>query len=121
MRRHSPLSSIALLALLVALLMRAGIPAGYMLASADGMPRIVPCDGIAPVAAHHNGHHDKHDRSPETPCAFALVAPPFMPGGTPALAPPPAAPSLLAAAATVAAAPRPRAILPPPATGPPSA
>lgn len=111
-----------MLALLLALLLRAGIPAGYMLAPSDGLPRIVPCPGTAPATPrHHGGRHDQQGKQSEIPCAFALVAPPALPGATPLLAPAPAPSALVAPAAADADAPRPRAILPPPATGPPSA
>lgn len=118
--RHTGLPPLALLALLMALLLRAGIPAGYMLAPVDGAPRIVPCSGIAPVVPHHGGHHDHAPRT-EAPCAFALVAPPALPDLPPLLAPPAPVPALVAPAAAETAAMRPRATLPPPATGPPAA
>lgn len=110
-----------LLALLLALLFRAAIPAGYMLAPVDGVPQIVPCTGTGPAMHHHRGGHDGHGQTSETPCAFAMVAPPALPGEPPLLAPPPPAPQLLAADAAATLAPRLRAVLPPPATGPPGA
>jgi hypothetical protein len=114
--------SFALLALLMALLARAGIPAGYMLAPVDGLLRIVPCTGTAPAVSHrHSDSHGQPGKAPEVPCAFALVAPPALPGAPPLLAPPPPAPALIAAATAEGAGPRLRAVLPPPATGPPSA
>jgi hypothetical protein len=113
--------SFALLALLTALLMRAAIPAGYMLAPADGLPQIVPCTGTGPAMPHHGGGHDRHNQGSETPCAFASVAPPALPDAPPLLAPPPAAPLPFAAITAETLAPRLRAILPPPATGPPAA
>jgi len=113
--------SFALLALLAALLMRAAIPAGYMLVPADGLPQIVPCTGTGPAMPHHGGGHDRHDRNSETPCAFASVAPPALPAAPPLLAPPPATPLPFTADAAETLAPRLRAILPPPATGPPAA
>jgi hypothetical protein len=119
MRRHFPLPPLALLALLAALLLRAGIPAGYMLAPADGLPRVVPCPGTAPAMPHHHG--GQHGQRAEVPCAFALVTPPALPGAPLLLAPPPPAAALVALAAAETAGPRPRATLPPPATGPPSA
>lgn len=109
----------AVLALLVALLLRAGIPAGYMLAPADGLPRIVPCPGTAPAMPHHHG--GRHGQGAEVPCAFALMAPPALPGAPLLLVPPPAPSALPALAAAETTAPRPRAVLHPPATGPPSA
>jgi hypothetical protein len=111
-----------MLALLLALLLRAGIPAGYMLAPGDALPRIVPCDGFAPATPHHHGSkHDRHGKNSEVPCAFALVAPPALPGTPPVLVPPQPTTALIAFAPTDTAAPRLRVILPPPATGPPSA
>ena len=112
--------SFALLALLTALLMRAAIPAGYMLAPADGLPRIVPCPGFASAMPHHGGGRERHDRGSDVPCAFATVAPPALPGEPPLVAPPPAMPPSFAAAEAETLAPRLRAILPPPATGPPA-
>jgi hypothetical protein len=119
MRRHASLPPLALLALLVALLLRAGIPAGYMLASADGLPHIVPCPGSAPAMPHHHG--GPHGERADVPCAFALVTPPALPGTPLMVAPPAAAAALVAPAAAETAAPRLRAVLRPPATGPPSA
>jgi hypothetical protein len=111
-----------MLALLLALLVRAGIPAGYMLAPGDALPRIVPCDGFAPATPHHHGaKHDSHGKNSEAPCAFALVAPPALPETPPLLVPPQPTPGLLAPTNAGLAAPHLRAILPPPATGPPSA
>jgi hypothetical protein len=111
-----------MVALLVALLLRAGIPAGYMLAPGDALPRIVPCDGFAPATPHHHsGGHEQHGKSSEVPCAFALVALPDLPGTPPLLVPPQPLSALVAPAAGDTAAPHLRAILPPPATGPPSA
>jgi hypothetical protein len=110
-----------MLALLLALLLRAGIPAGYMLAPGGALPRIVPCDGFAPATPHHHGGHEQHGKSAQVPCAFALVAPPALPDAPPLLVPPQRVSVLVAPAAADAAAPHLRAILPPPATGPPSA
>ena len=118
-RRHVQPQTLALLALLMALLLRAGIPAGYMLAPVDGAPRIVPCSGYAPVMPHHEGHH--HAPGSEVPCAFAMAAPPALPDASPVLLPPMVVPPSGPALAADVAAPRPRAALPPPAIGPPSA
>jgi len=110
------------LALLLALLLRAGIPAGYMLAPGDALPRIVPCDGFAPATPHHHrGGHEQHGKGAQVPCAFALVAPPALPDTPPLLVPPQPVPALIARTAAEDAAPHLRAILPPPARGPPPA
>jgi hypothetical protein len=118
-RRQVQLPSLAMLALLMALLLRAAIPAGYMLAPVDGEPRIVPCSGIAPAISHHGGHH--HGPGTEVPCAFALVAPPALPDVPPLLAPPPPLPALAPPPAAGAIAPYSRIAFLPPATGPPAA
>jgi len=109
----------ALIALLLALLVRAGIPTGYMLAPGDGLPRIVPCAGIAPKPDHRR--HRSGDRSGETPCPFAVVVHAGLPGAPPSLAPapPPFAPRFVPVAR--AGSPRLPASLRPPATGPPFA
>ena len=117
-RHHVRLPTPVLLALLLGLLLRAVIPAGFMPAPGEGLPRLVPCTGMTPAMSHHPGDHHPGN---ELPCAFALVAPPALPGTGPALVPPPALPALRAPTAFEGTAPRPRAILPPPATGPPPA
>jgi hypothetical protein len=119
--RPTRVPAFASLALLLALLLRAAIPAGYMLAPTDGLPQIIPCTGTGPAVHHHGGSHRSHDRTAETPCAFAMVAPPDLPGAPPLPTPPPAVGLLLATIAAETVPPRLRAILPPPATGPPAA
>lgn len=109
----------ALIALLLALLVRAGIPAGYMLEPGDGLPRIVPCAGTAPAAVH--GHHQDRGQADRTPCPFAVLVHSGLPGAPPLLAPaPPPFPPAFAPAAA-ADSPRLPASLRPPATGPPFA
>ncbi len=107
----------ALIALLLALLIRAGIPAGYMLAPGDGLPRIVPCAGTVP-APDHRRHQGQAD---QTPCPFAVVAHAGLPDTPPSLAPPPPPFMPFFAPATRADPPRLPASLRPPATGPPFA
>jgi hypothetical protein len=103
--------------LLLALLLRAGIPAGYMLAPGGGLPRIVPCTGVA-APSHRRGHQKRSDR---TPCAFAVIAEAASPATPPPLAAAPAPfPPVLAPALATGPARLP-ASLRPPATGPPSA
>ena len=109
-----------LLALLFALLLRAGVPAGYMIAPTDGGLRIVPCSGVAPLLPHQGGHRHRAPAG-ELPCAFALTAPPALPEAPPILAPPPVFAAAMPVPPLAAANPRPSAILHPPATGPPFA
>ena len=109
----------ALIVLLLALLVRAGIPAGYMLAPGGGPVRIVPCAGTAAPAGHDD--HQGRGQADRTPCPFAMVVHPGLPGAPPVLAPPP--PLFPPAFAPAAGADPPRlpASLRPPATGPPFA
>lgn len=109
----------ALIVLLLALLVRAGIPAGYMLAPGDGPVRIVPCAGIVPPAGH--GDHQGRDQADRTPCPFAVVAHPGLPGAPLVLAPAPPLFTPVFAPAASADPPRLPASLRPPATGPPFA
>ena len=109
----------ALILLLLALLVRAGTPAGYMLAPGDGLPRIVPCAGTAPAADH--GGHQGRGQADQTPCPFALVVPSGLPAAPPVLAPPPPLFPPVFAPAAGADPPRLPASLRPPATGPPFA
>jgi hypothetical protein len=117
--------------LLCALLLRAGIPTGMMLVSAEGGPRLVPCPstwGVAAAApaAHHGGHHgarqqpDHDHKGQEPPCPFGVLLFPGMPPAPPAFAlrMPEPAPVPAFAVATQAPA-RPPDHLHPPATGPP--
>lgn len=117
--------------LLCALLLRAGIPTGMMLVSAEGGPRLVPCPSawslpVAAPAAHHGGHHgarqqpDHDHQGQEPPCPFGVLLFPGMPSAPPALAMRMPAPQPLPARAIAAqAAPRRAFYLHPPATGPP--
>ena len=103
--------------LLLALLLRAGIPAGYMLAPGEGLPRIVPCSGVAANPSH--GHH--RNRNEQTPCAFATIAQAAAPGTPPSIAaaPTPFPPAF--APRTMTQSPQLPDSLRPPATGPPAA
>jgi hypothetical protein len=117
--------------LLCALLLRAGIPTGMMLVSAEGGPRLVPCPSAwslpaAAPAAHHGGHHagprqpDHDHKGQEPPCPFGVLLFPAMPSAPPALAIRMPEPAPLPALAIAGQAPPPRAArLHPPATGPP--
>jgi hypothetical protein len=117
MKMRVTASRSAPIVLLLALLLRAGIPAGYMLAPGGALPRIVPCSGVAANSRH--GHHG--NRSDQTPCAFAVVAQAASPGAPPLIAPalrsfpPPFVPRARQAS------PRLPDSLRPPTTGPPSA
>jgi hypothetical protein len=107
------------LALLLVLLLRAGLPDGFMVAPApDGAARIVPCPGVAMPM-----HQDQHDPGAghEIPCAFALVAPPAMPNGPIMVSPLPPPAQVYAAVARHGAIPPAATKLGPPATGPPAA
>jgi hypothetical protein len=117
--------------LLCALLLRAGVPTGMMLVSAEGGPRLVPCPsswGIPAVApaSHHGGHRDArpqpdHEhKGQEPPCPFGVLLFPGTPPAPPALALRiPEAASLPALAVAARALPHRAVRLHPPATGPP--
>jgi hypothetical protein len=116
--------------LLLALLLRAAIPAGMMLAPAPaaGLPRIVPCPGTIPAlgaTSHHGaGHHAPDDRQPgpaPSPCPFAVLSLAAAPPAPLVLAAPPMPPPVPAAPKPVWHVPEPdAAALLPPATGPPA-
>jgi hypothetical protein len=117
--------------LLCALLLRAGIPTGMMLVSAEDGPRLVPCPSawgvpVAAPAAHHGGHHgaprqpDHDHKGQEAPCPFGVLLFPGMPSAPPALAVRMSEPQPLPALAVATQAmPRRAPHLYPPATGPP--
>jgi hypothetical protein len=117
--------------LLAALLLRAGMPTGMMLVSAEGGPRLVPCPSAWPAlaaapAAHHGGHHGapgqpEHDhKAQEPPCPFGVLLFPGTPPAPPALAMRMPEPAPLPAVAVAAQVPARRfSHLQPPATGPP--
>jgi hypothetical protein len=107
--------------LFCALLLRALVPAGFMIgASASGSPALIVCPDAAPQIAMHGGHHQKAPgKHRESPCPFGVL-------GAPALPP---TPSVLAAAVPMVPPPAPAfvsrsikaslAAPPPPSTGPP--
>jgi hypothetical protein len=123
----------ALALVVLALLLRAGIPAGYMIGTgADGAAGLILCPGTAdasdmamamPMAMPMTAPHGSHDApmKSEMPCPFAAIALPALPAAPPILAiagippmPAPAAAWLPTFLAPQAAAP------PPPSTGPPA-
>lgn len=117
--RHWPAFAFVLLALLL----RAAIPAGYMLGTdASGAVVVQPCPGQATVLPmrHGAGHHD-HGPKSEMPCPFGVLGAPAMPSAPP-----------VHAAESMAAVPAPISVLVParlppgpaaprpPSTGPPA-
>lgn len=117
--------------LLFALLLRAGIPTGMMLAAGEGGPRIVPCPSALPALAaapfahegHQSGHaQPRHDHNaPEPPpCPFGVLLFPALPSAPPMLAlrapEPVPVPAPIRAAGSLPGGP---GHLRPPATGPP--
>jgi hypothetical protein len=130
MIRFSPRRRPAWALLLAILLLRALVPAGFMVGTAaSGAPALVLCPGVEaapPVrkmamrgAVHRQGHDPATHR--ESPCPFAALAAPALPPAPPALAPPSATPphALLEAPLHAAVSPG-LAAPPPPATGPPA-
>ncbi len=90
-------NALAVLAICVALLMKALIPAGFMPAMVDGRFVIAVCSGTGPVVApppmagmpgmtaHHGGHDrhsEQHDNKPQ-PCAFAGLQAPSLAAADP--------------------------------------
>lgn len=110
---------IAALALIFgALLFRAVLPTGFMLApGTTGGVQIVLCDGVAP--AHHHGDHGQHPPGAQ-PCPFALALHPAAPPAPLLLALPSPQPAPEAVAPLNAAPRLAFAALTPPATGPPA-
>ncbi|HEX8446801.1 MAG TPA: hypothetical protein VF649_09315 [Sphingomonas sp.] len=93
---HRPMLSAGII--LLALLMKLLVPAGYMVGGSAGAVRIVPCSGLAPAGpiapttmsvmtmpgmAHHPDAPD-HAR-PDMPCAFAALTAPSLAGADPVL------------------------------------
>ena len=118
MSRH-PIAVFALV--ILALALRALIPAGFMLAPDEaGTVRLVACTGSAPGPAHHRHGHDRNAPA-EQPCPFAIAlaaaTPPAPPAFVPAMAPA-AEPAAIAVRGETPAVQR--AAFPPPATGPPA-
>lgn len=113
----------ALLAVLLALLLRGGMPDGYMIgADASGAITVELCSGKAMVMPMPMGHGDHHGQPREMPCPFGVLAAPAMPSAPPVIA---SLPILIAPAFIAAFLPtflKPQAAAPPPpATGPPAA
>ena len=114
----------ALLAVLIALLLRGGIAEGYMIGTdRSGSITVQLCSGrtmVMPMPGHPGGDHDGQPR--EMPCPFGVLAAPAMPSAPPVIA---SLPILIAPAFTAAFLPtflKPQAAAPPPpATGPPAA
>jgi hypothetical protein len=117
--RSSQPRIVALALILCALLLRAALPAGLMLApNAAGHVDIVLCDGVAP--AHHHGDAGRH-RQDAQPCPFAIALNSATPPAPPAFAIPPTPVRAAAIVAPLAATPRLAVAAPtPPATGPPA-
>jgi hypothetical protein len=115
---------------LLALTLRAMVPAGFMIGNAaSGAPALILCPGFEPPPPPHamamRNHVPAHHHDPathrEAPCPFGALAAPALPPAPPVVAlpaglvPEPLAPPLL----RTAAAP-PLAAPPPPARGPPA-
>ena len=112
--------------LLLALLLRLGIPAGYMLGSEGSALALIPCPQVvtASPAGHGQEHHPAGEApSPQSkaPCPYVALASPILPPPPPILAPPPELSSRAQASLPpeLRAAP-PLAAPPPPSRGPPS-
>jgi hypothetical protein len=108
---------------LLALLLRAAIPAGYMLGTdASGSVVVEPCSGQATSLPmrHGAGHHD-HGQKSEMPCPFGVLGAPAMPSVPPVVAATAMAhqPAPISVLLPTPLRPRPAAP-PPPATGPPA-
>lgn len=106
--------------LVAALLARAVIPAGWMVAPAPAGVTIVICTGDGMVTAAIPGKDEGQPRTNTEPCAFAglgvAAEPPVL-----AMLPVPVAIAIAALAPAVALLPgRGLAAPPPPATGPPA-
>jgi hypothetical protein len=116
--RHWP----ALLAVLLALLLRGGVPEGYMIGTdQSGSVTIQLCSGRTMVMPMPMGHGDHHGQPREMPCPFGVLGAPAMPSAPPVVvgASLVIAPTLLAAALPAFLQPQ-AAAPPPPSTGPPA-
>lgn len=116
------------LLLAAALLVRALVPAGWMVGStADGVG-LVLCDGLAPETAdaHAGMHHAPADQgepeepAPDVPCAFAGLAAAHEPVTPIGLDHPSPATAVVTPILPSATPGRGLAAPPPPATGPPA-
>jgi hypothetical protein len=119
--------------LLMALVLRLAVPAGYMLDPAGTSLALIPCPqvSIATEAAVHSEHEGgRHHGQPapgepathsQSPCPYAALAAPVLPPA-PALFVPPRQVVEAAALPSLAAAPAIAALAapPPPSRGPPS-
>lgn len=116
---YSRIRIAALTLIFGALLLRAALPTGFMLApGAAGGVQITLCDGIAP--AHHHGDQGRH-REGAQPCPFAIALNPASPPAPALLLAPPAPLPAPAIVPPRHAAPRlAYAAVTPPATGPPA-
>ena len=115
--------------LLTILLLRAFVPAGYMIGTAaSGTPALVLCPGVEARPVHKmvmrgHAHAPSHDPAThrDSPCPFAALAAPALPPAPPLFAPPRAIPAEAALAPSLGAgSARGLAAPPPPATGPPA-
>lgn len=117
---------VALLLLLTALLVRAVVPNGWMVAATPGGAVMALCSGRMPppdaprIAVPQAPMPDEDARSDDQPCAFAALGPADRPAAAPAL--PPVRPRSVAHARRVlhVAVGRGLAAPPPPARGPPA-
>jgi hypothetical protein len=121
MQRGGTQRWMALLAVMLALLLRGAIPVGYMIgADASGALTIELCSGR--TMAMPMRHGDQPDRPREMPCPYGVLGAPAMPSPPPVVAQPRVALQPMADAPRAPALLRPQAAAPPPpATGPPSA
>jgi hypothetical protein len=118
-RSRHPIAVFALLVLALAL--RAVIPAGFMLAPDEGgTVRLVACSGSAPGPTHRRHGHDRNAPA-EQPCPFAIAlaaaTPPAPPAFVPAIAPTAESAAIAVRGETPVVQ---RAAFSPPATGPPA-
>lgn len=105
---------------LLALMLRAAVPAGYMVAQDHG-PHLVICSGHAAVAAETGDKPSKDRQKPDQPCAFAGTHVALEAPVVPAPVPHAQAPTKTVVLARAALSPgRGLAAPPPPSTGPPA-
>jgi hypothetical protein len=115
---------------LLALTLRAMVPAGFMIGdAASGAPALILCPGFEATPPPHamamHGHVPAHHHDPathrEAPCPFGALAAPALPPAPPAFLPPPVEPQAVPVRAQLHTAFAPSlAAPPPPATGPPA-
>jgi len=121
-RSSAPRTNLAaLLLLLGALLARAVIPAGWMVAPASAGVPIVICTGDGMVTGAMPGKNDGQPRTNSEPCAFAGLGLAALPAPLVAAVAAPLAVAIAILAPAVVLVPgRGLAAPPPPATGPPA-